>query len=59
MENFKTFGSLVLAFISVFTLGAYTYSTLHGCEVVEPHQWILTSLFGIMFLNFFLTGYRK
>lgn len=59
MNKIKTFGSLFLAMISTFTLGAYTYASTRGLEVVESHRWFLTSMFGLMFLLFFLIDYRK
>lgn len=40
--------SKVLSYISAFTLGIYTYVSLHG-QPVELHRWILTTMFGLMF----------
>lgn len=55
----KTFGALFLAMLSCFNLGAYTTFTLVMNKTVEPHRWILTILFGLMFLVYFLDEYRK
>lgn len=59
MEKLKTFGSLFLAMVSCFTLGGYVYATVRGLESIEPYRWVMTSLFGLMFLGFFLVDYRK
>jgi heme/copper-type cytochrome/quinol oxidase subunit 3 len=59
MQKLKTYGSLVLALMSVFTLGAYTEATLRGTKEILAHQWMLTSFFGLMFLVYFLEEYRK
>lgn len=59
MEKIKTFGSLFLAMLSCFTLGMYTYVTINQIEKIEPHRWVLTSLFGLMFLLIFLDKYKK
>ena len=50
MEKFKTYGSLLLSLLSAFILGAYTMGVQFNIKPVEPHQWILTSLFGLFFL---------
>lgn len=59
MEKIKTFGSLFLAMLSCFTLGMYTYVTINQIEKIEPHRWVFTSLFGLMFLLIFLDKYKK
>jgi len=59
MEKLKTFGSLFLAMLRCFILGGYSYATVRGLETIEPRQWIITTLFGLMFLGFFLVDYRK
>lgn len=59
MEKLKTFGSLFLALVSCFTIGIYSASTFKYNEVIEPHRWIMTSFFGLMFLVLFLASYRK
>ena len=59
MKNIQTFGSLFLAMLSCWTLGTYSSSTFKYDEPVDPHKWIMTSLFGLMFLVFFLDDYRK
>lgn len=38
----------LLSHVSAFTLGAYTYGSLHG-NTPELYRWILTGLFGIIF----------
>jgi hypothetical protein len=50
MENFKTYGCLVLALLSAFILGCYTMGVQYNIKPVEVHQWVLTSVFGLMFL---------
>lgn len=40
--------SKFLSYLSVFTLGLYTYGSLHG-HPVEWYRWLLTSGFGLMF----------
>ena len=59
MEKLKTFGCLFLAMLSCFTIGLYASSTFRYNEPIELHRWIMTSLFGLMFLGLFLTDYRK
>lgn len=49
MEKFSAYGQLGLALLSAFNLGAYTYSSLHGSPI-EPHRWVLTTLFMLLFL---------
>lgn len=39
----------LLSHISAFICGAYLYGHLHGNKV-ELHRWVLTCLFGIIFL---------
>ena len=46
-KKLKGIGCLILALLSAFTYGAYTYGSLHGREI-EPHRWVLTGIFGIM-----------
>jgi hypothetical protein len=58
MESFKTFGSLFLAMISCFTLGGYTYASVRSLVIIDIHRWVLTSLFGLMFLVYFLISYH-
>lgn len=59
MEKIKTYSCLILALISVFMLGAYTYATLFGTKEIQTYQWFLTSFFGLGFLVGFLEKYRK
>ena len=56
MEKFKAYGSVFLAMLSCYTLGLYSMSSMYHIKGVEPHQWILTSLFGIIFL---IIGIKK
>ena len=58
MEKLITFGCLFLAMVSCFTLGLYAASLKYGHEI-EPHRWVMTSMFGLMFLGIFLLDYRK
>ena len=44
----KGIGCLILALLSAFTYGAYTYGTINCDKTVEPHRWILTGFFGLM-----------
>jgi hypothetical protein len=55
----KTYGCLILALISVFLIGAYADATLYETREIEPHQWALTSFFGVIFLGVFLQEYKK
>jgi hypothetical protein len=59
MEKLKTFGCLFLAMVSCFNIGLYASSTFRYNEPIEPHRWIMTSMFGLMFLGYFLIDYRK
>ena len=59
MEKLKTFGSLFLAMLSCFNIGLYASATFKYNEIIEPHRWIFSILFGVMFLGNFLIEYRK
>jgi uncharacterized membrane protein len=59
MESLKVFGCLFLSMVSCFTLGGYVYATVRELEKIETHRWIMTSLFGLIFLGMFLIDYRK
>jgi len=59
MEKLKTYGFLLLGLISVFMIGAYADATVFGTKEIQPHQWGLTSMFGLMFIGMFLERYRK
>lgn len=58
MNKLKTFGCLFLAMLSCFTLGLYACTVKYG-GTIEPHRWVMTSMFGLMFLVFFLSDYKK
>jgi len=53
MEKFKTYGLFSLGLISVFLIGTYADATLFGTREIQLHQWGLTSLFGLVFLECF------
>ena len=59
MENLKIFGSLFLAMLRCFILGAYATNTFNSIQTIEPHRWFMTILFGLFFLANFLIEYRK
>jgi hypothetical protein len=59
MQKLKTYGSLFMAMFSCFNLGLYASSTFRYHESIEPHRWIITSMFGLMFLGLFFVEYRK
>lgn len=59
MEKLKTYGCLILGLMSAFMIGAYSDAVMFGTKEIEPHQWLLTSMFGLMFLGVFLERYRK
>lgn len=63
MENtekkLKTYGSLVLAMLSCFTIGLYSASTFRYNESIEIHRWVMTSILGLAFLGYFLTEYER
>lgn len=46
-KKLKGIGCLIMALLSAFTYGAYTYRSLHGREI-EPIYMVLTGLFGFM-----------
>jgi len=54
MNNIKKYGSLILFMLSCFTLGMYTMAVKCNIKAVEPHQWFLTSMYGIFFLICFI-----
>jgi hypothetical protein len=70
MKHIRKYGSLIfrywllystlLAFmLNCFTLGLYTMSVKYNIKPVEPHQWFLTSMFGIFFLICFIDYLKK
>jgi hypothetical protein len=59
MNNIKKYGSLILFMLSCFTLGMYTMAVKYNIKPVEPHQWFLTSMFGILFLICFIDYLKK
>lgn len=58
MTKIETYGSLLLAMISCFNLGGYVALSRCG-QTIEPHRWMLTSFFGIIFLFFFLVDWAE
>ena len=46
----KGIGCIILAMLSAFTYGIYTVSTVGQLKYIEPHRWVLTGLFGIMWV---------
>jgi hypothetical protein len=59
MEKFKNYGSLVLAMLGCFNIGLYASSTFRYNEPIEMHRWIMTSIFGLAFLVYFLTEFKN
>lgn len=60
MEKLKAYGSLVLAMISAFNLGLYVAADIiFKVKEVNPHQWFLTSIFGVFFLVAGIEAVRK
>jgi drug/metabolite transporter (DMT)-like permease len=53
-DKIKTYGGLLLALLGTFVLGLYTAITKHTDQLIEPHQWVLTSMFTIFFLLLFI-----
>jgi hypothetical protein len=59
MEKIKTFGSLFLAMVNCFTIGLYAASEFKYNNPIEIHRWIMTSIFGLAFLGYFLKQFKK
>jgi len=59
MEKIKTFGSLFLAMVNCFTIGLYAASEFKYNNTIEIHRWIMTSIFGLAFLGYFLKQFKK
>ena len=59
MEKIKTYGSLFLVLVASFVLGGYSMGVIYNIKPVEPHQWILTSLFGLYFLMISINRLKK
>ena len=55
----KIYGSLFLAMLSCFNIGLYASSTFRYNEPVDIHRWIMSVLFGLMFMTYFLTEFKK
>lgn len=58
-ENIKIFGSLFLAMVSCFTIGLYAASEFKYNNPIEIHRWVMTSLFGLAFLGYFLKQFKN
>lgn len=54
IEKFKTYGCLFLSLMAAFMIGAYTDATVNSTKIIEPHQWLFTSFFGLFFLATFI-----
>ena len=48
-----------MSHLTVFMIGAYTDATVNGHETVSAQQWILTSMFGIMYFGMFIKSMIK
>lgn len=59
MEKFKLYGSLFLAMLTCFNIGLYCASTFNYHDVINAHRWIMTILFGMVFLVSFLINIKK
>ena len=59
IEKIKGYIALSLVGLSCFNYGGYTYGVLNCGRIVEPHQWILTGLFGIYFLIYGITRFKN
>lgn len=59
MEKLKPYFYLTLGLLSVFLLGAYSSASIHTDKVIESHQWVLTSIFGISFMYLFIKSIKK
>ena len=59
MKKIKTFGSLFLAMLSCFNIGLYASSTFKYNEPIDGHRWVITIMFGILFLVNFLIEFKK
>ena len=57
--KFKIIISLFLSMLDCFILGLYASATFRYNEPIEPYRWVITSMFGLMFLLYFLDNYRK
>ena len=59
MKDIKKFGSLFLAMLSCFTIGLYSASEFKYNNPIEIQRWIITSMFGLVFLFYFLKEFKK
>jgi hypothetical protein len=59
MEKIKTYGSLFLVMVSCFTIGLYAASEFKYNEPIDLHRWIMTSIYGLAFLGYFLTNCKN
>jgi fluoride ion exporter CrcB/FEX len=49
-DKIKTYGCLLVTLLGTFVLGLYTAITKHTDQLIEPHQWVLTSIFTLVYL---------
>jgi hypothetical protein len=59
MKNIKTFLSLFLAIVSCFTIVHYATSEFKHNNPIEIHRWIITSIFGLTCLCYFLKQFKN
>lgn len=55
----KKYLFLLLFSLNCFIYGMYTMGTIHGYKKVKPEQWVLTGVFGLMFLGLAVEEFKK
>ena len=50
---------LFLSLGNIFMLGAYTSAVVFNMQKIETYQWVLTSLFSIIFIKMFIYENRN
>lgn len=56
-NNIKAYFCLFMAFLSAFIYGIYVTSTFAMNKTIEPHRWVITGLFGLMWIGLFFKHY--
>jgi len=59
MDKFIAYGYIFLSMVSWFLIGTYATSVMYDVNSIEPHQWVITLLCGLMFIALGIDRVRK
>lgn len=56
-NKFMSYFCLFMALLSAFIYGTYVTSTFAMNKTIEPHRWVITGLFGLIWVGLFFKYY--